>query len=97
MNYQVRGSTKKKGFKQVKLIMAAIKPFKLEKGREPLTPIGVDRLTINEVTVFVCQTGQVEIYRGAKYMLNFLPKVKIEIAVDDDVAEQVVAATTKAA
>ena len=65
----------------------------------PWRPEGVDRLTINKVTVFDCQKGQVEIYRGAKYMLNFLPKVKIAIAiaVDNDVAEQVVEATIKAA
>ena len=74
----------------MKLIMAIIKPFKLEDLREALTPLGVQGLTVSEVKGFGRQKGQTEIYRGAEYQVNFLPKVKIEIAVDDSLAEQVV-------
>lgn len=74
----------------MKLIMAIIKPFKLEDVREALTPLGVQGLTVSEVKGFGRQKGQTEIYRGAEYQVNFLPKVKIEIAVDDSLAEQVV-------
>lgn len=82
---------------QMKLIMAVIKPFKLEEVREALTPLGVDGMTVSEVKGFGRQKGQAEIYRGAEYTVNFLPKVKIEIAVDDAITEQVVEAITKAA
>jgi len=82
---------------QMKLIMAVIKPFKLEEVREALTPMGVEGMTVSEVKGFGRQKGQAEIYRGAEYTVNFLPKVKIEIAVDDGIAEQVVEAITKAA
>ena len=81
----------------MKLIMAIIKPFKLEEVREALTPMGVEGMTVSEVKGFGRQKGQAEIYRGAEYTVNFLPKVKIEIGVDDDIAEQVVEAITKAA
>lgn len=81
----------------MKLIMAVIKPFKLEEVREALTPMGVDGMTVSEVKGFGRQKGQAEIYRGAEYTVNFLPKVKIEIAVDDAIAEQVVEAITNAA
>ncbi len=81
----------------MKLIMAVIKPFKLEEVREALTPMGVEGMTVSEVKGFGRQKGQAEIYRGAEYTVNFLPKVKIEIAVDDDVAEQVVEAIAKSA
>ncbi|MEQ9327621.1 MAG: P-II family nitrogen regulator [Rhodospirillales bacterium] len=74
----------------MKLIMAIIKPFKLEDVREALTPLGVQGLTVSEVKGFGRQKGQTEIYRGAEYQVNFLPKVKIEFAVDDSLAEQVV-------
>jgi nitrogen regulatory protein P-II 2 len=70
----------------MKLIMAIIKPFKLEDVREALTPLGVQGLTVSEVKGFGRQKGQTEIYRGAEYQVNFLPKVKIEIAVDDSLA-----------
>ncbi|MEE9317987.1 MAG: P-II family nitrogen regulator, partial [Rhodospirillales bacterium] len=65
----------------MKLVMAVIKPFKLEDVREALTPIGVEGMTISEVKGFGRQKGQAEIYRGAEYTVNFLPKVKIEVAV----------------
>ena len=80
----------------MKLIMAIIKPFKLDDVREALTPLGVQGLTVTEVKGFGRQKGQTEIYRGAEYHVNFLPKVKIEVAVADDLAEQVVEAIVKA-
>ncbi len=81
----------------MKLIIAVIKPFKLDDVREALTPLGVQGLTVSEVKGFGRQKGQTEIYRGAEYHVNFLPKVKVEIAVSDDLAEQVVEAIMKAA
>ena len=86
-----------KGIKKMKFIMAVIKPFKLEEVREALTVLGIEGMTVSEVKGFGRQKGQAEIYRGAEYTVNFLPKVKIEIAVDDTIAEQVVEAITKAA
>jgi nitrogen regulatory protein P-II 2 len=77
--------------------MAIIKPFKLDEVREALTPLGVQGLTVSEVKGFGRQKGQTEIYRGAEYHVNFLPKVKIEVVVADDLADQVVEAITKAA
>jgi nitrogen regulatory protein P-II 2 len=74
----------------MKLIMAIIKPFKLDDVREALTPLGVQGLTVTEVKGFGRQKGQTEIYRGAEYHVNFLPKVKIEVVVRDDLAEQIV-------
>jgi nitrogen regulatory protein P-II 2 len=81
----------------MKLIMAIIKPFKLDDVREALTPLGVQGLTVSEVKGFGRQKGQTEIYRGAEYHVNFLPKVKIELAVAADLADQVVEAITKSA
>ncbi|CAH2604239.1 nitrogen regulator GlnK [Rhodovastum atsumiense] len=81
----------------MKLIMAIIKPFKLDDVREALTPLGVQGLTVSEVKGFGRQKGQTEIYRGAEYHVNFIPKVKIELVVPDDRAELVVEAITKAA
>ncbi|MGE5503614.1 MAG: P-II family nitrogen regulator [Actinomycetota bacterium] len=81
----------------MKLIMAIIKPFKLDEVREALTPLGVQGLTVSEVKGFGRQKGQTEIYRGAEYVVNFLPKVKIEVAVNDDLADRVVEAITGAA
>ncbi len=79
----------------MKLIMAIIKPFKLEDVRQALLPIGVEGMTVTEVKGFGRQKGQTEIYRGAEYEVNFLPKVKVEIAVSDDVVDQAVEAITK--
>jgi nitrogen regulatory protein P-II 2 len=81
----------------MKLIMAIIKPFKLDEVREALTPLGVQGLTVTEVKGFGRQKGQTEIYRGAEYQVNFLPKVKIEVVVGDELVEQVIEAITKAA
>lgn len=81
----------------MKLIMAIIKPFKLDEVREALTELGIQGLTVSEVKGFGRQKGQTEIYRGAEYAVNFLPKVKIELVVADDLAESVVESIQKAA
>jgi nitrogen regulatory protein P-II 2 len=70
--------------------MAIIKPFKLDDVREALTGIGIEGLTVTEVKGFGRQKGQTEIYRGAEYAVSFLPKVKIEIAVPDELEDQVI-------
>ncbi len=74
----------------MKMIMAVIKPFKLDDVREALTALGIEGLTVTEVKGFGRQKGQTEIYRGAEYSVNFLPKVKIEVAVPDKLEKQVV-------
>lgn len=74
----------------MKFIIAIIKPFKLDEVREALGAIGVAGMTVTEVKGFGRQKGQTEIYRGAEYSTNMLPKVKLEIAVSDDIATQVV-------
>ena len=74
----------------MKLIIAAIKPFKLEEVREALTAIGVRGMMVTEIKGFGAQSGHTEIYRGAEYAVNFVPKVRLEIAVSDAMAEQVV-------
>lgn len=74
----------------VKFIIAIIKPFKLDEVREALGAIGVAGMTVSEVKGFGRQKGQTEIYRGAEYSTNMLPKVKLEIAASDDIASQVV-------
>ena len=80
----------------MKLIVAIIKPFKLDDVREALTPLGVQGLTVSEVKGFGRQKGQTEIYRGAEYEVSFLPKVKIEVAVPASLADQVIEAIMKA-
>jgi len=74
----------------VKLITATIKPFKLEEVREALTGIGVRGMMVTEIKGFGAQSGHTEIYRGAEYAVNFVPKIKVEVAVSDDLAEKVV-------
>lgn len=81
----------------MKLVTAIIKPFKLDDVREALTPLGVQGLTVTEIKGFGRQKGQTEIYRGAEYQVSFLPKVKIEIAVTDDILDEVVDAILSAA
>jgi len=81
----------------MKLVVAIIKPFKLDEVRESLTSLGIQGLTVSEVKGFGRQKGQTEIYRGAEYSVSFLPKVKVEVAVSDELAEQVVEAIQKAA
>jgi nitrogen regulatory protein P-II 2 len=81
----------------MKIVMAVIKPFKLEEVRDALTGIGVHGLTVTEVKGYGRQKGHTEIYRGAEYAVNFLPKLKIEVAVATDQVKKVIAAITAAA
>ena len=81
----------------MKIVMAIIKPFKLEEVRDALTAIGVHGLTVTEVKGYGRQKGHTEIYRGAEYAVNFLPKLKVEVAVEDQMADKAVAAIGSAA
>ena len=81
----------------MKLIVAIIKPHKVDDVRDALTPLGVQGLTVSEVKGFGRQKGQTEIYRGAEYQVNYLPKAKIEVAVSAAIVDQVVEAIMKAA
>ena len=81
----------------VKLIIAAIKPFKLEEVREALTAMGVRGMMVTEIKGFGAQSGHTEIYRGAEYAVNFVPKVKLEIVVADALADEVVETIMKTA
>ena len=81
----------------MKLITAIIRPFKLDEVREALTEVGVSGITVTEVKGFGRQKGHTELYRGAEYVVDFLPKVKVEAAVKDDLLEQVIEAIEKAA
>ena len=81
----------------MKLVTAIIKPFKLDDVREALSEIGVQGITVTEVKGFGRQKGHTELYRGAEYVVDFLPKVKLEAAVDSDMADKVIEAITKAA
>jgi len=81
----------------MKLVTAIIKPFKLDEVREALSAIGVSGITVTEVKGFGRQKGHTELYRGAEYVVDFLPKVKIEAAVRDDLADRVIEAIEKAA
>tara|TARA_R110000787_G_scaffold187093_16_gene298933 strand:- start:289 stop:627 length:339 start_codon:yes stop_codon:yes gene_type:complete len=81
----------------MKLITAIIKPFKLDEVREALSEIGVAGITVTEVKGFGRQKGHTELYRGAEYVVDFLPKVKIEVAVDDDKVDAAIDAVTKSA
>jgi len=81
----------------MKLIIAVIKPFKLEEVREALTAIGVQGLMVSEVKGYGRQSGHTEIYRGAEYVVNFVPKIKLELVVPDAVAPQVIEALSATA
>ena len=81
----------------MKLIIAIIKPFKLDDVREALTALGVSGMTVTEVKGFGRQKGQTEIYRGAEYSTNMVPKVKVEVACDDAVADRALEAIQQAA
>ena len=81
----------------MKMIMAIIKPFKLDDVREALAEVGVQGITVTEVKGFGRQKGHTELYRGAEYVVDFLPKIKLEIAVADNLVERVVEAITHAA
>ena len=81
----------------MKLISAILKPFKLDAVRNALSDIGVQGMTVTEVTGFGRQKGHTELYRGAEYVVDFLPKVKVEIALDDALVERAIEAITEAA
>ena len=81
----------------MKLVVAVIKPFKLDEVREALSDIGVQGITVSEVKGFGRQKGHTELYRGAEYMVDFLPKVKLEIAVGEDLVDRVIEAIENAA
>ena len=81
----------------MKFVSAIIKPFKLDEVREGLSAIGVQGITVTEVKGFGRQKGHTELYRGAEYVVDFLPKVKVEVAIDDALLDQVIEAIEKAA
>jgi nitrogen regulatory protein P-II 2 len=81
----------------MKLVSAIIKPFKLDDVREALSEIGVNGITVTEVKGFGRQKGHTELYRGAEYVVDFLPKVKLDAAIDDGILDQVIEAISKAA
>lgn len=81
----------------MKMVMAIIKPFKLDDVREALSEVGVSGVTVTEVKGFGRQKGHTELYRGAEYVVDFLPKIKLEVAVTDDQADRVVEAIQSAA
>lgn len=81
----------------MKLVTAIIKPFKLDDVREALSEIGVQGVTVTEVKGFGRQKGHTELYRGAEYVVDFLPKVKVEVAIGDNLLDQVIESITKAA
>ena len=81
----------------MKLVTAIIKPFKLDDVREALSDVGVSGITVIEVKGFGRQKGHTELYRGAEYVVDFLPKIKVEIAIDDSLVDQVIEAVAGAA
>ena len=81
----------------MKLVMALIKPFKLDEVREALTPLGVQGLTVTEVKGFGRQKGHTEIYRGSEYTVDFLPKVKVEVVLADEMVDKAVSVVVAAA
>ena len=81
----------------MKMVMAIIKPFKLDDVREALSEIGVQGITVTEVKGFGRQKGHTELYRGAEYVVDFLPKVKVEAVVGDELVDQVIEGISKAA
>jgi len=81
----------------MQLVTAIIKPFKLDDIREALSDIGIKGVTVTEVKGFGRQKGHTELYRGAEYVVDFLPKIKLEVAIDQDMVDQVIEAITRAA
>ncbi len=81
----------------MKLVTAIVKPFKLDDVREALSEIGVQGITVSEVKGFGRQKGHTELYRGAEYVVDFLPKVKIEVAISDELLDQTIESISKAA
>jgi nitrogen regulatory protein P-II 2 len=96
-NRAVSNNTEASGRNSMKLVTAIIKPFKLDDVRASLSDIGVQGVTVTEVKGFGRQKGHTELYRGAEYVVDFLPKVKLEIAVADGMVDVVIEAITKAA
>jgi nitrogen regulatory protein P-II 2 len=94
---QVSRSGRLKGGDRMKIVMAIIKPFKLEEVRDALTALGVHGMTVTEVKGYGRQKGHTEIYRGAEYAVSFLPKIKLEVAVDAPLVDKVVEAISAAA
>ena len=92
-----RISAQGKGRKLMKIVMAIIKPFKLDEVREALTAVGIQGLTVTEVKGYGRQKGHTEIYRGAEYAVSFLPKIKVEIAVGAELVDKAVEAIASAA
>ncbi|SDD70536.1 nitrogen regulatory protein P-II family [Ruegeria marina] len=90
LRMQNAGSTGGTKGKDVKLIIATIKPFKLEEVRQALTDAGVRGMMVTEIKGFGAQSGHTEIYRGAEYTVNFVPKIKLELVVSDQVVDQIV-------
>jgi nitrogen regulatory protein P-II 2 len=95
--FRVRQSDPTAGESDMKIIMAIIKPFKLDEVRDALTAVGVQGLTVTEVKGYGRQKGHTEIYRGAEYAVSFLPKLKIEVAVPAETAAKVIEAITNSA
>jgi nitrogen regulatory protein PII len=93
----VRAATQRDGAPPMKLVTAIIKPFKLDDVRAALSDIGVSGMTVTEVKGFGRQRGHTELYRGAEYVVDFVPKTRIEVAVRGDLADQVIEAIMKAA
>ena len=91
------GAGRQSGDKAVKFIIAIIKPFKLDEVREALSVMGVQGITVTEVKGFGRQKGHTELYRGAEYVVDFLPKVKVEVVCPDDLAEKAIEAIRSAA
>jgi nitrogen regulatory protein P-II 2 len=81
----------------MKMVAVIIKPFKLDDVRESLSEIGISGITVTEVKGFGRQKGHTELYRGAEYVVDFLPKIKLDVAVDDTIVDQVIDAITNAA
>ena len=81
----------------MKMVMAVIKPFKLDEVRDSLTDLGIQGITVTEVRGFGRQKGHTEIYRGAEYEVNYLPKIKLELAIEDDLLDRVLETISKTA
>jgi nitrogen regulatory protein P-II 2 len=95
----VKGKTTKKHYRyiEMKLITAIIKPFKIDDVRDALAGIGIQGMTVTEVKGFGRQKGHTELYRGAEYNVDFMPKIKIEVAVSDDILDQTIEVITESA
>src|SRR5438067_9049469 len=97
LSFRLQSTTRRRVYTDMKKLEAIIKPFKLEEVKEALTELGIEGMTVTEVKGFGRQKGHTEIYRGSEYTVDFLPKVKIETVVADDLAEKAVSAIVAAA